>query len=676
MDSRAGVEFPDPYHWLEENSDEVREWQRAQAEIASNHVQAWPHFEALGRSVERYSVGSQSALPRFAGGRWFTLGDGKVRVSETPQGPGRAIYDASQEREGNPDVPAVISWISPSPDGRKVALGVCTDGSERNTIRLVDAESTALDSRAPPQPLMDAWTGGVTWLKDSSGFFFEGLVGAAENVSKQVYLHRLDTGEQTPMDIPETRSKGAGGADWTLVTVARDGRYAVANRPMLNSRPVAVKDLRKPDSAWRPFVTDIEATIAGYPVGDRFIAVTSVGAPRGRVVAIALDSSTPNDPSTWSELVPESQAVIRSIVPVGECLYLSELVDTYARVRILYPDGSLREMPLPGRGVIEEQPFPLMNLVDKGHPNEYLFSFSTLSSSMGVYRHRPGEADIEVLQAPQVVLEGTLVEDHWAVSADGTRVPYHSIRLQGVDASKPLPTLINAYGGFNAVWSPSFPGPMAAFIAAGGVFVNANIRGGGEFGLEWWEGGRQKNKQNCYADLYAVAEHLIARGVTNSDKLAFVGLSNGGLMAGVITVQRPDLWKAVVPRVPLFDLIGALRDAYGMMTIRTEYANPDDPEEVRRLAEFSPYHLVKDGARYPAVFIDSGDTDPRCPPWHARKWAARLQTAQGGEAPILLRVYEKAGHGGWATERGIQQLRDTEWLAFVMQQLGMVVQGT
>lgn len=672
-DVHAGVAFPDPYHWLEANTDEVRQWQHAQADVASGYVREWSYFDALSRSVERFSLAIQPALPRFAGGRWFKIDDGKVVVSDKPDGTGSVIFDVRQEQAGKPDVPVVVSWISPSPDGQKVALGVCTDGSERNTIRLVDSTTGSLDPQVPHQPLMDSWTGGVTWLRDSSGFFFEGLVGAAENVSKQVYLHRLEAGDQIAMEIPVAKSKGSGGADWTLVTVSRDGGVAVANRPMLNSRPVAFKDLRRPDSPWQPFLTDIEGMVAGCPCGNRFVAVTSVGAPRGRVVEIPLDCPSPNDSSAWKELVPESAAVIRSITLVGDCIYLSELVDTYARVRILHPNGTLSEMPLPGPGVIDEQPFPLMNLVENGHPDEFLFLFSTLSTSLGVYCHRPGEKAFRVLQSPKIVLENTVIEDHWAVSADGTRVPYHSIRLKGVDATKPLPTLLHAYGGFNAAWLPSFPGSMAAFVAAGGVFVNASIRGGSEFGLDWWEGGRQKNKQNCYADLYAVAEHMIGRGATSTDKLAFVGISNGGLMAGVITVQRPELWKVVVPRVPLFDLIGALRDPYGLMTIRTEFADPDDPAEVRRLAGFSPYHLVKDGVRYPAVFIDSGDTDPRCPPWHARKWAARLQVAQGGPAPILLRVYEKAGHGGWATEKGIQQLRDTEWLAFVMQQLGMQV---
>jgi prolyl oligopeptidase len=211
---------------------------------------------------------------------------------------------------------------------------------------------------------------------------------------------------------------------------------------------------------------------------------------------------------------------------------------------------------------------------------------------------------------------------------------------------------------------------MAAFVAAGGLFVHCHLRGGGEYGLDWWAGGRLKNKQNCYHDLYAIAEDLVSRGETRTDLLAVTGASNGGLMAGVVAVQRPDLWRVVVPRVPLMDLIGACRDPYGRNAISIDFADPDDPDDVRRLAGFSPYHLIEDGKRYPAVYVDAGDTDPRCPPWHARKFAARLQAAQAGDAPILVHIWSNVGHGA-ATAKHIEIEEQTEWLAFVMQQLGM-----
>jgi prolyl oligopeptidase len=181
-----------------------------------------------------------------------------------------------------------------------------------------------------------------------------------------------------------------------------------------------------------------------------------------------------------------------------------------------------------------------------------------------------------------------------------------------------------------------------------------------------------KTKQNCYDDLYAVAEDLVTRGITTTDQLALTGGSGGGLMSGVAVTQRPDLWKAVVPRVPILDLIGSCREPYDRWAVLMEFADVNDPDEVKRLATFSPYQLVKDGTVYPAVYLDAGDTDPRCPPWHARKFGARLQAAQAGDAPILIHVWEQSGHG-WATDKSISLQQDAEMLAFLFKTLEIAI---
>jgi prolyl oligopeptidase len=221
---------------------------------------------------------------------------------------------------------------------------------------------------------------------------------------------------------------------------------------------------------------------------------------------------------------------------------------------------------------------------------------------------------------------------------------------------------------------PEFPGEKAAFVESGGVLICAHLRGGAEFGSEWWQGGRGNCKQNCYADLFAVAEDLVARGRVTSDLLAVTGESNGGLMAGVAITQRPDLWRAAVPRVAAFDLLGSCREPYGRVSVSPELGDPDSPDGVVRLAAISPYQLIEDGIAYPAVFIDAGATDPRCPPYNSRKFAARLQEANASEHPILLRVWDDVGHGGATSgERALAQ--NTAWLAFVMDQLGMATEG-
>jgi prolyl oligopeptidase len=665
----AGVSFPDPYQWLEQqDSEEVRSWQTAQAELATAHVREWRHFEQLRTLVEKLSAG-QPLLLRFSAGRWFRTGiaEGKshavAMVSDSPTGIARVLFDPSTEDGAQPPV---ISWIAPSPDARTLALGICADGSEGNSIRLVDVATGELLPDSPAQPLMDNWTGGAHWLPDSSGFFFTACMGTAANLDQVVLLHsRLPVPQTACVDIPWK-------SPYRMVVVSGDGRHAVAFERMTNPIPVAVAALGESPLRWRPFITSIDGTVAGHAIGDQFIGITDVGAARGRLVSIPLDVRNPNDARGWRELLPESQAVMRTVTAVGKTLYLSEFVETYARVRVLDLDGRLRgEVPLPGRGALREFPLPMMNLAYKGHPNSYVFGFSSLTTSNGTYRHTPGQPEIEILQEPAARLDNCVVEDRWATSADGTRIPYHVMRRADLDLQRPHPTLIHAYGGFNVSLVPKFPGPMAAFVAMRGVLVHAHLRGGGEFGRQWWEGGRWKRKQNTYDDLYAIAEDLIADKRTTTKLLAVTGDSNGGQTAGVAVTQRPELWAVAVPRVPRLDLIGACRFSYGRQSnLEDRVTSLDDPEEARRLAEFSPYHLVRDGVRYPAVYLDVGDTDPRCQPGEARKFAARLQKASSGDAPVLLHVWENVGHG-WATARKLAVLQHTEWLAFTLRHLGV-----
>lgn len=669
----TGVSFPDPYRWLEADSEEVRCWQHAQAQLACAHVREWPHSEKLRQLVARFSIGRPdrgSWLPRHAAGRWFRMrlvgeaSQAQALVAYEPMGEGRVLFDPLAEGAR----PPFLSWVAPSPDGRTLAIGTCTDGSENNNIRLIDVE-TGLHLADPPLlTLMDNWTGGVHWLPDSTGFFFSAIAGAAIDFEQDVYLHRRVPHPTTiKLDIPWVSAKS-----YRMVVVSRDGRHALALERLFDPIPVAIARIDSDVPKWRPFITQIVGAVAGHVVGDRYIAVTDVGAPRGRLVAVSLNTENPNDPNEWVELVKESEAVLRTVTPVDDVLYLTEFVDTYARVRIVDLAGkALGEVPLPGRGAIASQTlFHLPNLMPKGDPQQFLFAFSSLTTSPAFYRHTPGQANIETLQEPQVKLEHAIVEDHWAVSRDGARVPYHVVRRADVSAKEPQPTLIHAYGAFNAPFVPQFPGAVAAFIAAGGVLVHAHLRGGGELGLDWWQGGRLKNKQNSYDDLYAVAEALVASNRAAPRTLALVGSSAGGLMAGVAATQRPDLWAVIVSRVPCLDLIGGCRNPYDRMCTMQDRANVEDPDEVRRLVTFSPYHLIRQGVSYPAVFIEAGETDPRCPAWHARKFAARLQWATAGRGSILLHIWENVGHG-LATDKATTLEQNTEWLAFTLRHLGL-----
>ncbi|GAA4093836.1 prolyl oligopeptidase family serine peptidase [Nocardioides kongjuensis] len=653
--TQAGVCVPDPYRWLEAEDDEVHAWQRRQAEVATGSILGAQDRVALRTLVEEHDAGARPVLPRHAAGRWFRPVAGTVVVAEEPYGAGDPVVVL--------DEGAVLSWLAPSPDGRVLAIGVCTDGSEHNTIRLLDVAS-GQRLPAPPQVLHSAWTGGVSWAADSAGFWFLALTGTPEEFVQATFHHSLTTGATVvePVPVPE------GSREYTLVQPSPDGRWLVAAHRVGSPVPVAVRDLASPGSGWRPFVTACTGTVAGHVVGDRYVAVTDVGAARGRVVAIPLDSLSADDASTWEELVPEGPTVLRSITPVGEHLYLAELDRTFARVRVLDVAGRvLGEVPLPGRGALAAPFFALTGLAVGAPAPDFLFAFSTPTTSWSVHRHRSVTAAVETLLAPAVTLDA-VVEEGATPAADGTLVPFHVIRSAAA-GNGAAPTLITAYGAANVPTLPSYQPDLAAFVAAGGTVVQAYLRGGGELGRDWYLAAHRETKHVRDDDLVAVAEHLVASGRTTPDRLALTGGSDGGLMCGVAVTTRPDLWRAVLPRAPLLDLVAGMRDPYLDFVIRKAWGDPDDPVDVRRMIGRSPYELVHPGT-FPAVYVQAGATDPRCRPWHARKFVARLQAAQQGDAPILLHVFEDAGHGA-ATSPEVVLAQDVEWLGFLVQQLGL-----
>ncbi|MGP4100299.1 prolyl oligopeptidase family serine peptidase [Nonomuraea sp. KM90] len=423
---------------------------------------------------------------------------------------------------------------------------------------------------------------------------------------------------------------------------------------------------------WREFITDSDHLYKGVIVGDSYVAVTTAGAARGRLVRIPLDS--PGDPATWTELIPGGDTVLTGVTLVGDRLVLGELVDTVSRVRILDLDGKeLGEVPLPGPGSVSSvaQGVIALGVMDQviGCEDAITFGYTSYTQSPTVYHYALETGVLTRLQGAGHTLPGLVTSRVWATSADGTRVPCTLVHRADLDRSRPQPMLLHAYGGFNIAELASYLGPLAAFVEAGGVYAHAHVRGGGEFGLQWWEGGRLHTKQNSFDDLYAVAEQLIADGVTTPDRLAVQGASNGGLLAAVAVTQRPDLWRAAVCTAPKLDLMRVVRDPVGTAATLPEYGNPNNPADAPVLMAYSPYHHVEPDTAYPAILLDAGANDPRCPVWHSRKFAARAQAATTSSHPVLLRVWSGAGHGGTGWSTIVQQ--QTYWLAFVMHELGL-----
>jgi prolyl oligopeptidase len=658
------VTFADPYAWLEEDSEPVLAWQARQDALAASFLAALPGHAAFAARVAALSAGQDVLAPRFGGGRWFRsrVPDGEdlavIEVSESPTGPGRRVFDLNTRRGAEA---ALISWFSPSPDGRSLAFACGNGGRREESLRVVDVANGEViaDGMAPGRG------GSPAWLPDGRGFYYRAddrRSGAGGSVILRHVLGEPPATRPEPLDLGHPLA-------WPVS--AAGGRYVLVYSDHLEPRPEFILDTRG-DSGWRPFLKGVSGSFRGVVVGDRFIAITNDGAPRGRLVSIPLASPLERD--TWRELLAGSENVLASLVAVGGRLLLVELVDTYARLRVLSADGAVEgEIALPGRGVVNTSSginvaIAFMECVSVGAGDEVVFVFSSLTRSPALYRASVVRRTCEPLTEPATRLDA-LVSDCSARSADGTHIPYRVVRPRDGD-EHPRPTLVFVYGGFNVALVPGWPLPLlAAWVRSGGVLAIAHLRGGGELGPDWWRAGQLANKQNSFDDLYAVAEDMVARGVTTHAQLGVYGISSGGTVAAVAAVQRPGRFRAVAAQLPTTDQFGLVRDPISLMIAKMEDGDPDDATMSSVLRAWSPYQNVTDGVGYPAVLLDCGLDDPRCPAWHGRKLAARLQPATSSGRPVLLRARRNSGHR--AVGDAAQVLQQTELLAFLANQLGL-----
>lgn len=655
------VSFEDPYRWLEEETPEALAWQAQQDSLTQDWIGGRPakqRADALIAAIPRI----EGDFPLFSGGRWFRkrTPDGAkmhvVEVADRIDGPWRCIVDL--EAHANGRMLAVDVFV-PSPDGCKLLLGFAVNGLELAELRVFDVDSGEVLLDSIPQ----TYAFFAAWLPDSSGFYITGRNPAAMQDGAKIYRHVLG---KTLATEPERYEQSA---DTMWVKPTADGRHMQMIADHLNPRPAYLRD-ETTDDGWQPFLHGETALFRGDIIGERYYAVTNDGAPCGRVVSIPL--ATPRDRSTWKELVPGSENVLATLLVVDGLLVLVDLVDTWSRIRVFDTDGRLRgEIALPGRGAVSSIQFAVFNMLDmiwKGADGDVLFPFSSPAQSPALYKANVHTLQVTALTQPQFSIDAQF-HDHSATSADGARVPYHVIARADVDLSKPQPTVMYGYGGFQVALIPGWSGTyLAGWIQAGGVLVLMHLRGGGELGPQMWEQGRLRNKQNSFNDVFAVAEDVIARGISDAQKLGVVGGSNGGTMAAAVAVQRPDLFRAVISQVPITDTLARARDAISMAST-LDYGDPNDAEMSEVLHAWSPYHNVRDGIAYPALLLDAGSQDLRCPPWHVRKQAARMQPANAGPHPILMRVREGVGHGAADVEG--QRAQGSDWLAFFIDQLDL-----
>ena len=394
-----------------------------------------------------------------------------------------------------------------------------------------------------------------------------------------------------------------------------------------------------------------------------FYFSTVLDAPLGRVIAV--DLSRP-EPDHWRVVIPEADAAIRATTLVGGRIFVQYIIDAHAQVRAFNLDGTrLPDIDLPGRGSVD-------GFAGRIDDDETFFAYTDFMTPRAVYRYDMEQGSLSAVSVPDVAIDTSeyVSRQEFVTSRDGTRVPIYIVHRQDVGLTSPQPTVLYGYGGFNVSVLPTYSSARMAWIDAGGIYVSANLRGGGEYGESWYRAGTVLQKQNVFDDFIAAAEWLLDNGVTSSEHLAIWGGSNGGLLVAAVQLQRPELFAAVVPAVGVLDMLRYHTASANARQWSTDYGLSENPEEFAAQYAYSPYHNVEVGRCYPSTLVIADMNDDRVLPWHSYKFAAALQYAQRCDSPALIRIETRSGHGaGRSISKSIEQYAD-QW-AFVAEQTGL-----
>jgi prolyl oligopeptidase len=662
-----GESIPDPYRWLEQGDDpRTQAWTASQNALTESLLAAVPARARLrARLDELLSIGALSTPEPVAGRYFYQRRDGRqnqpvLYVREGRDGEDRVLIDPNRlDAQGT----TALDWFYPSEDGRLLAYGLSENGSEQSLLHVLEVDSGApLPDRIPRTRSAD-----LAWLPDGSGFYYTrypagGDVPAGEeHYHRSVFFHRLGTDSAGDPLIFRPAEK----EHWPGVGLSPDGRWLVIGvARTFDQTDLYLQDLVA-GTPPVPVAKDVPATFDGEVVRGRLYLRTNLDAPTYRLYVVE-----PERPARegWREIVPpRADAVLDGFRITGSTLALSYLERAASRLRLADLEGNgVCEVALPTIG-------SLFGLSGEWDGDELYYGFTSYTVPPTVYRLALPAGTTELWRRVDADLDPSRYEVRQVgyPSRDGTEVTMFVVHRSGLPRDGANPVYLSGYGGFNVSMTPAFSRSFLLWLERGGVVAIPNIRGGGEYGEAWHQGGMLGHKQNSFDDFIAAAEWLIRERYTKPERLAAAGGSNGGLLMGAVLTQRPELFGAVVIQVPLLDMLRYHRFLIARLWI-PEYGSAEDPEQFRWLRAYSPYHHVRDGVRYPAVLLATAESDTRVDPMHARKMAARLQAATSSDRPVLLRLEARAGHGaGKPLNKVLDELTDT-W-TFVFWQLGVEV---
>lgn len=673
VDDYHGVKVADPYRWLEDlDSPETAAWVKAQNDVTMPYLEGIPAREKIRARITKLWDFEKFGTPFKEGGRYFFgKNDGLQNQSviywlDTLGGEPRVLIDPNTL---SPDGTVALTSLSVSRDGKLAAYGLSASGSDWEEFRVREVDT----GKDLPDHLKWIKFSGASWTKAGKGFFYsrydepeKGNQLQTSNYFQKLYYHRLGETQDQDKLIYERRDQ----KDWMFgAGVTDDGFYLIISvgKSDTPNNAIFYKSLSAENA---PVVELLNQFDAQYDFIDNdgpvFWFRTDLDAPRGRVIAV--DVRTPQR-EQWREIIPQSEDTLLGVGVLNETFIASFLQDAHTVIREYGLNGKLkREVPLPGIGSAG-------GFSGKRTDKETFYSFTSFSFPATVYHYDLVKGESKVFRQPKVDFrpEDYEVKQIFYKSKDGTRIPMFITHRKGLKLDGNNPTYLYGYGGFNASMTPTFSVPNLVWMELGGVFAMPNIRGGGEYGKAWHDAGRKLNKQNVFDDFLAAAQWLIDNRYTKPEKLAIGGGSNGGLLVGACVNQRPDLFGAALPAVGVMDMLRFHKFTIGHAWVQ-DYGSPENPDEFKALYGYSPLHNLKKGTRYPATLITTADHDDRVVPCHSFKYAAAIQEAQGGDAPVLIRIETKAGHGaGKPTSKRIEEAAD-RW-AFLVKTLNMDASG-